>query len=428
FEKLKMLSGITSSPYYLCTSVMEKHEYGPVLKYFFVELSPIITILYPATSMLPYDMLTSFDDELAITIISPVILHIKKPECHYQGVTESMGSVIYGSFKMLSAHYYGTTEEEKEVYESPMFKKMKYDIELNEEFFDYLGISCMMPDAVMETYHQYADPVLETYHQYADPVVEKCHRYTDPLMETYHRYREPERKLREVKPEIISTYEAHPTHDSNHHSKRHPKRPIPKRRPKRSLTYRIDDSIIQKSFKISKDKPINPILTREINQEPASLIQEPAPLIQEPAPSNQKSIPLSQNNFKPRRLLYAFIVFPLYIVCVIPLNFILYSSLAISTIYLLGQQWMDECSMIPDEIERRREEHYYKLRILALIAFFGTLLCIVPVVLFFMGFKAVYIAITDSIESCIYFSFQVAVGYCAKDHNETHETHETGGK
>ncbi|CAG8522915.1 7079_t:CDS:1, partial [Dentiscutata heterogama] len=152
--------GITTSPYYLSASILVDEKYEPIFKFLLVELSPVITILYPIISyMLPYDILKSFDDDLAITILSPVILHIKKPEYHYQGITDSMASIINSSYKLFHAHYYGITEEEeKKIVESPMFKKMKYEIELDEDFVNSIDISYMIPESIMNTYQRYAEP------------------------------------------------------------------------------------------------------------------------------------------------------------------------------------------------------------------------------------------------------------------------------
>ncbi|CAG8488974.1 8431_t:CDS:2 [Scutellospora calospora] len=306
-EISKIIIGMIPSPYNLHVILMQE-KYEPILKYLFVELSPVITVLYPVTYMLPYDVLTSFDDDLVITIVAPVILHIKKPEYHYQGIATSMISVFNSSYNTLYSHYYGLTEKDEEkIVESPMFKKMKYELEINQDFINSMGIPNMVLETLMERYQQ--------------------------------------------------------------------------------------NSIIKgAAVKINKDKSLLPqeSITQYVKKAKLEYRHLIYGLIMYP--------------------LYMIIVFPLYIVCVIPMNFTLYSSLAISAVYLLGHQWIDECDMIEDPIERDRKKNYCKLRIVGLSAFFGIILYLASVVVFFMGFKAVYIAMTDSIESCIYFSFKMAVG------------------
>ncbi|RHZ76009.1 hypothetical protein Glove_208g109 [Diversispora epigaea] len=105
---LQTLSSYLPSPYYLYAFVFDDEKYNPMLKYLLLELSPVITILYPTFYyLLPSSILSSLDDEFVITLISPIVLHVKRPEYHYQGIVSSATSIIYSSVWLLKNNLLG---------------------------------------------------------------------------------------------------------------------------------------------------------------------------------------------------------------------------------------------------------------------------------------------------------------------------------
>src|SRR5688572_29046988 len=91
---LQTLTSYFPSPYYLYAFVFDDEKYNPMLKFLLLELSPVITILYPTFYyLLPSSVLNSLDDEFMITLISPIVLHVKRPEYHYQGIISSATSI-----------------------------------------------------------------------------------------------------------------------------------------------------------------------------------------------------------------------------------------------------------------------------------------------------------------------------------------------